>query len=135
MPHAELAIAGSICEALSGHKDVVLMGMLDDLSTAYESAAIVVNPMQFGTGLKIKSLEAMSYSKPLVTTPTATFLGMVSYSFQSLCSSLPNRSARDNASRSCFFFLFDDVRRLGRCGQFSLSLNRFDSGDQALMAT
>ena len=70
LPHAELILAGSFCDGLGEHKNVVKLGMLDDLSTTYESAAIVVNPMQFGTGLKIKSLEAMSYSKPLVTTPT-----------------------------------------------------------------
>jgi len=70
LPYTELVVAGSICEGLCDHKNVVRLGVLDNLSTAYESAAIVVNPMQFGTGLKIKSLEAMSYSKPLVTTPT-----------------------------------------------------------------
>ena len=68
--HAELILAGSICDEFSEHKNIVKLGVLDDLSEAYASAALVVNPMQFGTGLKIKSLEAMSYSKPLVTTPT-----------------------------------------------------------------
>jgi glycosyltransferase involved in cell wall biosynthesis len=70
IPHAELILAGSICDGLSDHKKVVKLGVLDDLTTAYASAAVVVNPMQFGTGLKVKSIEAMSYSKPLVTTPT-----------------------------------------------------------------
>jgi len=65
---AHLVIAGSVCNALGENKDVIYLGLVDDLSETYATANVVVNPMLFGTGLKIKSLEAMSYSKPLVTT-------------------------------------------------------------------
>ncbi len=65
---AHLVIAGSICNALDENKGVKHLGLVDELSITYATANVVVNPMLFGTGLKIKSLEAMSYSKPLVTT-------------------------------------------------------------------
>ena len=42
---------------------------MEDLALAYGSAEVVVNPMQFGTGLKIKTLEALGYARALVTTP------------------------------------------------------------------
>ena len=32
-------------------------------------ASVVINPLQFGTGLKIKSIEALAMKRPLVTTP------------------------------------------------------------------
>ena len=38
------------------------------LDTAYEEADVVINPRRFGTGLSIKSIEAMSWGKPLVST-------------------------------------------------------------------
>jgi hypothetical protein len=42
---------------------------MESLEPAYLTAQVVVNPMRFGTGLKIKSLEAMGYARALVTTP------------------------------------------------------------------
>jgi len=35
----------------------------------YDKCGFVVNPCLSGTGLKIKSVEALSYCKPLITTP------------------------------------------------------------------
>lgn len=67
--NAKLALAGSICGGVGDYDDVIKLGMVDCLADAYKSAEVVVNPMLFGTGLKIKSLEAMSFGKPLVTTP------------------------------------------------------------------
>jgi len=68
-PDAELCIAGTICQALTPVPKVRLLGKLDDLSEAYAGAHLVVNPMLFGTGLKIKSVEALAHNRPLVTTP------------------------------------------------------------------
>lgn len=69
-PQAELAIGGRLCNVIEGQPGIVKLGELDDLKPAYESATIVVNPMPFGTGLKIKTIEALGYAKPLVTTPS-----------------------------------------------------------------
>ncbi|MEM7783654.1 MAG: glycosyltransferase, partial [Planctomycetota bacterium] len=70
-----LRIAGGICHWLlkdSGLEipdSVEMMGAIDKLSTFYSSVDVIVNPVGFGTGLKIKNVEALSFGKPLVTTP------------------------------------------------------------------
>lgn len=68
-PHAELAVAGTACRRLAPSPGMRLLGRLDDLASAYATAQVVVNPMLFGTGLKIKSVEAFGYARALVTTP------------------------------------------------------------------
>jgi|TARA_B100000315_G_scaffold258274_1_gene309835 glycosyltransferase involved in cell wall biosynthesis len=67
-PGAELAIGGTICQRLTPTPGVRLLGPLDKLSPVYASAQVVVNPMRFGTGLKIKSIEALGHARPLITT-------------------------------------------------------------------
>ncbi|AFZ29879.1 glycosyl transferase group 1 [Gloeocapsa sp. PCC 7428] len=67
----QLNIVGKICEELTDVKipaNVKLTGWIDELETVYQEADIIINPVYFGTGLKIKNVEALSYSKPLVTT-------------------------------------------------------------------
>jgi polysaccharide biosynthesis protein PslH len=68
-PAAELAVAGMVCRRLPEAPGVRLLGTMDDLAPAYASAEVVVNPIQFGTGLKVKTLEALGYGRALVTTP------------------------------------------------------------------
>jgi glycosyltransferase involved in cell wall biosynthesis len=68
-PAAELAVAGTICRRIQALSGIRLLGRLEDLSQAYATAQVVVNPMQFGTGLKIKTLEALGHGRALVTTP------------------------------------------------------------------
>src|SRR5206468_2226330 len=40
----------------------------DALEELYQRAAVVINPQQFGTGLSIKSVDALLHGRPLVTT-------------------------------------------------------------------
>jgi polysaccharide biosynthesis protein PslH len=68
-PAAELAVAGTVCGRLPGAPGVRFLGTMEDLAPAYASAEVVVNPIQFGTGLKVKTLEALGYARALVTTP------------------------------------------------------------------
>ena len=68
-PAAELALAGIVCRRFPEAPGVRLLGTMDDLAPAYASAEVVVNPIQFGTGLKVKTLEALGYGRALVTTP------------------------------------------------------------------
>ncbi len=67
-PEAELAIAGNICDYITDQSGVIKLGMLDSLDEAYQAASVVVNPIQLGTGLKIKNIEALGFARPLVTT-------------------------------------------------------------------
>jgi glycosyltransferase involved in cell wall biosynthesis len=69
VPGIRLLIAGGVCEHLTGERDVTLLGVVDPVDKAYRQAQAAVNPILFGTGLKIKSLEALAFGLPLVTTP------------------------------------------------------------------
>jgi hypothetical protein len=69
IPDVELLIAGRICESIPESEGVVKLGILDKLDSAYDQANVVINPVLCGTGLKIKNIEALGYSKALVTTP------------------------------------------------------------------
>jgi glycosyltransferase involved in cell wall biosynthesis len=70
--NVSLRIVGSVCKHISKElvsDGVALAGVVDDLSLEYRNADVVVNPVVAGTGLKIKTIEAMSYGKPIVSTP------------------------------------------------------------------
>lgn len=68
VPSAVLFVAGGVCDELGEYDAVVKCGNVDSLEQLYASVNVVVNPVVFGTGLKIKSLEALGYGKPLITT-------------------------------------------------------------------
>ena len=65
---AQLILAGDICDVVESFDGCIKLGRVEDLKDAYELADLVINPILFGTGLKIKNIEALGYSKPLVTT-------------------------------------------------------------------
>lgn len=68
-PNVCLLIAGSICQALPDDEAYQKIGTVETAQDAYMQADVVINPMLFGTGVKIKNIEAMGYAKALVTTP------------------------------------------------------------------
>ena len=69
IPGARLHVAGSICKVIPpGAPGVELLGVVANLDEAYAGAAIVINPLLAGTGLKTKTVEALGHAKPLVTT-------------------------------------------------------------------
>jgi glycosyltransferase involved in cell wall biosynthesis len=68
IPSCELSIAGPAGQVRSWPKGVKVCGPLDSLVSEYAKAALVINPAIFGTGLAIKTIEALSYGKPLVAT-------------------------------------------------------------------
>ena len=49
--------------------DIRLLGHVENLAEFYNSVDVVINPVEFGTGLKIKSVEGLAFGKPLITTP------------------------------------------------------------------
>lgn len=69
-PDAELIIAGTVGRSLKEtHPGVRVLGPVDDLKAEYAMACVCLVPLPLGTGLKIKLVEAMSYGRPVVTTP------------------------------------------------------------------
>lgn len=47
------------------------LGVVNDLDEFYAGIDVAVNPMPAGTGLKIKTLEALAHGRPVVGTPVA----------------------------------------------------------------
>jgi hypothetical protein len=71
-PDAQLIIGGSICKVLKnveGMKGVTLFGYVDDPADFYAQADVAINPVYQGTGLKIKTFEAISYDKVTIVHP------------------------------------------------------------------
>lgn len=67
----ELQIFGGVCAELNqtwAGAGVTLQGFTDDLFAAYDGLDIIANPVDFGGGLKIKTVEALCHGRPLVTT-------------------------------------------------------------------
>lgn len=65
---AELLIAGPVCDLLEVPPGVRTMSVVEDLGALYEQASIAVVPIRFGTGLKIKTIEAMGRGMATVST-------------------------------------------------------------------
>ncbi len=66
----ELIVAGSVCDVIEdSHENVQLMGRVKSLEDHYAAVDVAINPVPFGTGLKIKTVEAIAFGLPLITTP------------------------------------------------------------------
>ena len=64
--------AGNICNnKIVNNSGAVLIGLVDKIVDFYSSIDLVLNPVIFGTGLKIKTVEALSYGLPVVGTKVA----------------------------------------------------------------
>ena len=71
-PDVNLFLAGSIFKAkneIISDDTISFTGEFDDLMIIYKAADIVINPIESGTGIKIKSIEALSYGLPMVSFP------------------------------------------------------------------
>ena len=72
VPHARLIIGGNVCRGLEDFKvepGVTLQFEVDSLDAFYGQAALVVNPVSTGTGLKIKTFEALAYGRVVLCDP------------------------------------------------------------------
>lgn len=65
---ASMQIAGGVCEFFPDSKQYEKIGYVEDLADVYKNARLIINPIQGGTGLNIKSIEALGMAKPLITT-------------------------------------------------------------------
>jgi glycosyltransferase involved in cell wall biosynthesis len=73
VPDAELWLAGGIGARIRGSPPGVRrLGFVESLADAYRQAGAVINPQQFGTGLSIKSVDALLHGRPLVTTASGS---------------------------------------------------------------
>lgn len=72
-PSARLTIVGAdppqpVRELAQGTDRILVTGWVTDVSPYYASARVVIAPLRFGSGIKLKVLEAMSFGRPVVTT-------------------------------------------------------------------
>ncbi|WP_296718894.1 glycosyltransferase family 4 protein [Erythrobacter sp.] len=70
-PGTRLDVAGTVCTDFAGSapEGVRLLGLVPDLDPCYAEAGIVISPLRFGSGLKIKLVEALAKGRPVVATP------------------------------------------------------------------
>lgn len=74
VPQARLTIVGKnpdkrLLEATAGDERVHFTGFVDDLMPLYNNARLFIVPLRFGSGIKVKLLNAMYRGLPIVTTP------------------------------------------------------------------
>jgi glycosyltransferase involved in cell wall biosynthesis len=71
-PEAVLRVIGKLGNAFqTDDESVEVAGWVENLDDEYKRACVVINPTVAGTGLKIKSVEALCRTKPLVATPNS----------------------------------------------------------------
>lgn len=72
LPKAELWLVGAGSEALASFKasppNVRFLGFVDDLAAVYKEARLVICPIRYGGGTRVKLIEAAAWGKPIVTT-------------------------------------------------------------------
>ncbi|KAB1064422.1 glycosyltransferase [Salibacter halophilus] len=75
LPDASLLISGTNpvakIKSLDNGNDIIVTGWVKDIRDSYTQADIFVAPMQIGTGLQNKLLEAMAMKKPCITSELA----------------------------------------------------------------
>ena len=68
VPDACLIIAGAVSGHAPSAPRVRALGQLPDLASFYRQCHFAINPVQAGTGLKIKTVEALAYGRCVLTT-------------------------------------------------------------------
>jgi len=107
----EFVLAGSICKSVGECPVFVTkLGFVDHVKDFYSAVDVVMVPMLHGTGVKIKSVEALSYGKPvLFTTHSAEGTGYLGRTCRTL-NEMASWAARismlgsipDELKESCF---------------------------------
>jgi len=69
LPAVSIQVAGKICRRIPDGIHFRKLGVVEDLAALYRSTTAAVNPLPWGTGLKIKTIEPLAYGCPVVTTP------------------------------------------------------------------
>ncbi|ACK70917.1 glycosyl transferase group 1 [Gloeothece citriformis PCC 7424] len=73
---SQFILAGAICDKIDDDESCTKLGVVENLNEIYNMADVVINPVLRGTGLAIKSIEALGYARPLVATIPAGTRGL-----------------------------------------------------------
>ncbi|TVR18844.1 MAG: glycosyltransferase [Balneolaceae bacterium] len=60
-------VGGRICQKFGESEDFELLGEFDSINDFYADCSFTINPIQAGTGLKIKTIESLAYGRPVVS--------------------------------------------------------------------
>lgn len=125
-PQLQLDIVGSVAAAfpLSPPAGVVFHGLVTDLTPFYADAGIVVSALTFGSGLKIKLIEALAHGKAVVAT------GVTLQGVEQQCRTSVLRADEPLQFAECILALLDDDRRL-RLAKAALDTARTHFSPQA----
>lgn len=91
-PKLKFKIAGGnpdprILAECENHTDVQLLGFVDDLEPLFRESRLFMAPLLFGSGIKVKVLNAMCRGLPTITTPVgAEGLAVIDMKHLSICS-------------------------------------------------
>nr|WP_281365240.1 glycosyltransferase family 4 protein [Paraburkholderia caffeinitolerans] len=117
-PDAHLHVIGRVCsEVWCDDPSVSLLGFVESLEREYEEAQVVVNPCRVGTGLKIKTIEALAWGKAHVAWPSAAdglreladvpvliATNVVDFA-SAICSILDDNARRESLQRTAHAFI------------------------------
>lgn len=140
--HLRLDVYGYVGEAFGGLRipNIRFLGFVDDIAACYSGIDIVINPVRYGAGLKIKTVEAIAHGLPLVVSAQGAngLEGLAGEAFlvaqdaaafarqiQALAGDFALRQALARAAHShaalnfgpdqCFRSLTQEIERLGAC--------------------
>ena len=108
-PDAQLLVGGTICRTFNKkHPAVMLAGEYEKVCDFYATGDIFINPELKGTGYKIKTIEALAYGLPVVST-TAGAAGAMEPNLEHLLiaddpvafAGAVNRLIEEEGSRKC----------------------------------
>ena len=119
-PKCRLTVAGTVDRAFTGqsHPNVRFLGMVDNLDRLYAEAGVVISPLTFGSGLKIKLIEALAQGKAMVVS-SITLQGV-----EATCAGAVRRAdAPDDAARHVLA-LANDAAARRQLGQQALDCAR-----------
>ena len=105
VPDAELTVVGAVGASVPVvPPGVTVLGRVDDLAPLYRGCRVVINPAVAGTGIKIKTLEALSHLRRVVAWPNG--VDGLSPAVEALC-----RTATDwySFSEALIILLTDDA--------------------------
>lgn len=126
-PEASLTIAGALGyklkEVCDGYPDVHILGTATKLVHEFwlAHAKVVINPVRYGTGLKIKSQEAVLQGRPLVTTSSGVE-GLSSFATYGLIAVADSTAS---FAAACERFLLTPVDHSRRQEQIASSSEKF----------
>jgi hypothetical protein len=126
-PTAELWLVGPAAEKMSAFSrppaGVKFLGFVSDLDAVYAAARIVICPIRYGGGTRVKLVEAAGYAKPIVsTTIGAEGLGMI-HGVHALIADSP-----DEIADACASLLVDDEQCVALSREVrTLAEDKFDA--------